>query len=497
MDLRSAPARPPPPPPPPPSQQQQQQEQQNQAQIPEGRQDIVVPNYIDSPDGVTSPPSFAEAIMAPSPISPSPPHYTPYSPGEQPPAFTSLARGASQTERYTDGPQFADEPAYAADSGDEDGPSSAPGERYNLEEPNIAIAESETGEGHAGGAAGTAGASGHQNGEDDEDEDGDEDDEIPELPPVIIITGAASGLGLAFFQHFSEREPTRPDISRFDVIGIDKSPWRLPGKGFQWKTTIGRTGKFVQLDLTASERRLHNFTRNHLYAEAACPSRPGVRRRFPRPVSLVIHCAATRGVVPTAMDALGGDPIAASSLDVMDADTMRRAFDVNVVGGLQLVQALLPHLQLHAEHVRERQDEVADAFGGSTEWLDQLRQQGSRASLQITRPLPPRDPPPRVVVMGSRMGSVGANAAGGAYAFRASKAALNAVVRSLSIDVPEVCFASVYPGSLKTGMVSVKEEPVITCQDSLEEMLPLIDKLGFGKLASGCFVDRFGDPMKF
>lgn len=495
MDLKSAPARPPPPPPPasaptPPPQLQQQQpldilaDEQDIAplHVPEGRQDLAASDYVDSPEQVTSPPSFAEALMAASPTSP--PDYTPYSPGTDP-----LARAlASPAQRYTDEPRYADEPAYAADSGDEEGASTTAGEHR---------------EGEGQGQGGEA-------------EEEDEDEEIPELPPVIVITGASSGLGLAFFQHFAAREPSCPEAAKYDVVGVDKSPWRLPGKGFQWRTTIGRCGKFVQLDLTAPERRLQNFARNHLYAYATSTStsadphaagEDAPRRRYPRPVSLIIHCAATRGLVPAAEDAFRGDPTASAALDVMDAETMRRAFDVNVVGGLQLVQALLPHLQLHAERVRERRDELADAFFGagagggaavsSTEWLDQLRQQGSRASLQVSRPLPPREPPPRVVVMGSRLGSVSANAVGGAYAYRASKAALNAVVRSLSIDVPEVCFASVYPGSLKTGMISVKEEPVITYEESLEAMLPLIDRLGDGKLVSGCFVDRFGDPMKF
>lgn len=493
MDLRSAPARPPPPPPPQvPLNILEDEQDIAPLPVPEGRQDLAASDYVDSPEQVTSPPSFAEALMAASPTSP--PDYTPYSPGSEPPS-RSLA-GAAAAQRYTDepryaeeAPRYADEPAYAADSGGEQG------------SPSLSAAASEQRHHH------------HQGEEPDEDED--EDEEIPDLPPVIIITGASSGLGLAFFQHFAAREPSRPEVAKYDVVGIDKSPWRLPGKGFQWKTTIGRSGKFVQLDLTAPERRLQNFARNYLYA-ATTPAAPSPssydrsprengsggspaepRRRYPRPVSLIIHCAATRGLVPAAEDAFRGDPSASAALDVMDAETMRRAFDVNVVGGLQLVQAVLPHLQLHAERVRERQDEVAEAFGGSTEWLDQLRQQGSRASLQLSsRPLPPRDPPPRVVVMGSRMGSVGANATGGAYAYRASKAALNAVVRSLSIDVPDVCFASVYPGSLKTGMVSVKEESVITCEESLEDMLPLIDNLGDGKLISGCFVDRFGDPMK-
>lgn len=323
----------------------------------------------------------------------------------------------------------------------------------------------------------------------EEPESESEDEDPPQLPPLIVITGAASGLGLAFFEHFSAAAPA-PGMD-YDVLGIDKCPWRLPGKGFLWQTKVGRSGRYVQLDVTASAARLDRWAEAHLYA--AVPGEGGKRtRRWPRPVSLLIHCTGARGLVP----GVPGDA-AAGALEVMDAETMRRAYDVNVVGTLQLVQAVLPHLQLHAGWLRERQDEVTEAFGGSTEWLDQLRQQGSRASLQITRPLPPRDPPARIVVMGSIMGSVGANTAGGDYAYRASQAALNAVLKSLSIDVPEVCFANVHPGPVETGLVKGGEEDSISCDESLKELLPLIEKLGDGKLASGCFVDRFGDLIKW
>lgn len=101
---------------------------------------------------------------------------------------------------------------------------------------------------------------------------------------------------------------------------------------------------------------------------------------------------------------------------------------------------------------------------------------------------------PKVVVMGSRMGSVGHHSSqGGGYAYRASKAALNAVVKSLSVDVPEVIWTVVHPGRVKTGLVDIEEEGAMSVEESIGDCVRLIERLEVKD--SGTFVDRFGQNI--
>jgi NAD(P)-dependent dehydrogenase (short-subunit alcohol dehydrogenase family) len=86
-------------------------------------------------------------------------------------------------------------------------------------------------------------------------------------------------------------------------------------------------------------------------------------------------------------------------------------------------------------------------------------------------------------------------AAGGAYAYRASKAACNAMVRSFAVDVPEVVFVLCHPGRVRTGLVGWVEEGAGSAEESVRGLVPLIE--GWGKEDSGRFYDRFGEVISW
>lgn len=165
------------------------------------------------------------------------------------------------------------------------------------------------------------------------------------------------------------------------------------------------------------------------------------------PIDLFIHSAAVRGLVPSMLDKTS-DPKGAETLDVMDRGTMVKCLDINITGSFLLIRTLLPGLK---------------------------KNNG------------------KCVIMGSRMGSMGANGDGGAYAYRASKAGLNAIIKSLSIDVPEVIFTIIHPGKVDTRMTHVREEGSIDSSDVPKILMPMIEK--FGKKDSGQFYTRDGEKI--
>jgi NAD(P)-dependent dehydrogenase (short-subunit alcohol dehydrogenase family) len=96
----------------------------------------------------------------------------------------------------------------------------------------------------------------------------------------------------------------------------------------------------------------------------------------------------------------------------------------------------------------------------------------------------------QIVNISSRMGSMGSNTSGGAYIYRSSKAALNAVVKSLSIDLAPrgITVVAFHPGWVKTDMGG--ENADITPAESVKGMRAVIDRLNAGD--NGKFFDYDG-----
>jgi NAD(P)-dependent dehydrogenase (short-subunit alcohol dehydrogenase family) len=97
----------------------------------------------------------------------------------------------------------------------------------------------------------------------------------------------------------------------------------------------------------------------------------------------------------------------------------------------------------------------------------------------------------KMIAITSRLGSMAANVEGGMYAYRASKAALNAVWRSFALDHPELIVAALHPGWVRTDMGG--KQATLGVEESVGGLRRVI--AGLGKLASGGFYSYDGSPI--
>ncbi len=137
------------------------------------------------------------------------------------------------------------------------------------------------------------------------------------------------------------------------------------------------------------------------------------------------------------------------SLAALDFDAAERMFRVNALGPLRVTRAL----------------------------LGPLRRGGSRLVAHVT----------------SRMGSIADNTSGGAYGYRASKAALNMLNRSLAHELGPEGFRCVvlHPGWVRTDMGG--SQAPLAVGESAGGLLAVLDGLPAG--ANGEFLDHRGEPV--
>lgn len=93
-------------------------------------------------------------------------------------------------------------------------------------------------------------------------------------------------------------------------------------------------------------------------------------------------------------------------------------------------------------------------------------------------------------VVSSKMGSIAENQVGGSYAYRASKAAVNMVCKSISIDLKDkLAVVILHPGYVATEMNG--NQGMINSKESVEGMLREIDRTD--KMGEMRFVSWEGD----
>lgn len=132
-----------------------------------------------------------------------------------------------------------------------------------------------------------------------------------------------------------------------------------------------------------------------------------------------------------------------------DFDALPRYFEVNSIGPMRLTQHLLENLR---------------AGQGKT-----------------------------VVNVTSKMGSIDDNTSGGSYGYRASKAALNMLTRSMALDLRRdgIKAIVIHPGWVATDMGGASAP--LSPADSVKGMLSVVD--GVGSEQSGRFFDYSGAEL--
>jgi NAD(P)-dependent dehydrogenase (short-subunit alcohol dehydrogenase family) len=119
-------------------------------------------------------------------------------------------------------------------------------------------------------------------------------------------------------------------------------------------------------------------------------------------------------------------------------------------------------------------------------------------ALVIKHALPrmPRDRVARLAVLSARVGSIGDNALGGWYGYRAAKAALNQLVHTAAIEAsrshPQSVLVALHPGTVETALAPAQRagHPTVSPAEAAGNVLAVLD--GLGPADSGGFFDWQG-----
>jgi NAD(P)-dependent dehydrogenase (short-subunit alcohol dehydrogenase family) len=129
----------------------------------------------------------------------------------------------------------------------------------------------------------------------------------------------------------------------------------------------------------------------------------------------------------------------------------------------------------------------------------QLNAIGPALVIKHAVPLLPRDRPALIAALSARVGSIGDNRAGGWYSYRASKAALNQLIRCAAIEIrrthPQSICVALHPGTVDTPLTRRYRgnHPAVAADEAAQNLLRVMD--GLTSKHTGGFFDWAGKAV--
>ena len=171
-------------------------------------------------------------------------------------------------------------------------------------------------------------------------------------------------------------------------------------------------------------------------------------------------------------------------LDVTDEETIRAAASaVKKVGPLDLV--FVATGMLHDEEVGPEKS-LSALTPGAMARLYQVNAIGPSMAAKHFLPLLAKGRKSAFAALSARVGSIGDNRLGGWHSYRASKAALNMLIRTMSIELArrnaDALIVGLHPGTVDTPLSApfqrnVAEGKLFTSERSAQAMLQVLDGL--------------------
>ncbi|MEM7052980.1 MAG: SDR family NAD(P)-dependent oxidoreductase [Pseudomonadota bacterium] len=233
-------------------------------------------------------------------------------------------------------------------------------------------------------------------------------------------------------------------------------------------------------------------------------------RSFPDSMTVLVQ-GASRGIGLGLVQILAGhprvghviatcrEPNSASSLLELQSDIVRvhqldvsRAGSVNALAGQLCQQQVSIHLLINAAGLLHGPDlmpekKLEDLNLPSLQQVFAVNTFGPALIFKAFQALMASDGKAVLCAISARVGSISDNRLGGWYAYRASKAALNQLVKTASIELrrrkPNLIVAALHPGTTSTGLsqpfqARVPAQKLFSVEQTSRYLLNVIDGLG-------------------